>query len=125
MSLLVAILLPICLIAFCFFLFVGVDDAVHVFRLESPAREVRIVSRSSVSAELDVASPDIRRLGVSVSRVVLSGDDASIVVGCGDASLVDGFHACEETHRRTDGDARVPATVTGQRGLCQPALLPQ
>jgi hypothetical protein len=30
MSLLVAISLLICLIAFCFFLFVGVDDAVHV-----------------------------------------------------------------------------------------------
>jgi hypothetical protein len=30
MSLLVAISLLICLIAFCFFLFVGVDDALHV-----------------------------------------------------------------------------------------------
>ena len=34
-----------------------VDDTVHVFRLQSPGREVRIVSRSSVPAELDVASP--------------------------------------------------------------------
>ena len=88
-----------------------VDDTVHGFRLESPAREVRIVSRSSVPVELDVASADIRRLGVSVSRVVLSSDDIDIVVGCGDTSLVDGFHACEGTHRWTDGKARVPAKL--------------
>jgi hypothetical protein len=86
-----------------------VDDTVHVFRLDSPAREVRIVSRSSVPAELDVTSADIRRLGVNVSRVVLSGDDVNIVVGCRDTSLMDGFHASEGTHRWTDGDARVPA----------------
>jgi hypothetical protein len=86
-----------------------VDDTVHVFRLENPAREVRIVSRSSVPAELDLASADVRRLGVNVSRVVLSSDNVNIVVGCGDTSLVDGFHACEETHRWTDGDALVPA----------------
>ena len=85
-----------------------VDDTVHVFRLENSACEVRIVSRSSVPAELDVASSDIRRLGVNVSRVVLSSDDVNIVVGCGDTSLVDGFHASEDTHRWTDGDARVP-----------------
>jgi hypothetical protein len=86
-----------------------VGDTVHVFRLERPAREVRIVSRSSVPAELDVKSPDIRRLGVNLSRVVLSSDHVNIIVGCRDTSLVDGFHASEGTHRWTDGDARVPA----------------
>jgi hypothetical protein len=86
-----------------------VDNTVHVFRLQSPAREVRIVSRSSVPAELDVAFIDIRRLGVNVSRVILSSDDVNIVVGCRDTSLVDGFHASEESHRWTDGDARIPA----------------
>jgi hypothetical protein len=86
-----------------------VDDTVHVFRLQSPGREVRIVSRSSVPAELDAAFTDIRRLGVNVSRVVLSSDDVNIVVGCRDTSLLDGFHASEESHRWTDGDARIPA----------------
>jgi hypothetical protein len=86
-----------------------VDDTAHVFRLKSPAREVRIVSRSSVPAELDVGFIDIRRLGINVSRVVLSSDNVNIVVGCRDTSLVDGFHASEESHRWTDGDARIPA----------------
>jgi hypothetical protein len=86
-----------------------VGDTVHVFRLERPAREVRIVSRSSVPAELDVKSPDIRRLGVNLSRVVLSSDHVNIIVGCRNTSLVDGFHAGEGTHRWTNGDAHVPA----------------
>ena len=44
-----------------------------------------------------------------VPNTAPSSGDVNIVVGCRDASLVDGFHASEGTHRWTDGDARVPA----------------
>jgi amino acid transporter len=47
-SLLVAISLLICLIAFCFFLFVGVDDAVHV------SEEIDEVG---ITGEVTVVSP--------------------------------------------------------------------
>ena len=48
MRLLVAISLLVCLIAFCFFLFVGVDDAVHV------SEEIDEVG---ITGEVTVVSP--------------------------------------------------------------------
>ena len=77
------------------------------FRLRQQPTEVRMLSRVSIPAEVQ-ASTDTRRLGVSVARLVLSGDGASVNVGHRHPLLIDGFHAAEATHRWTDGSARVP-----------------
>jgi hypothetical protein len=57
-SLLVAISLLICLIAFCFFLFVGVDDAVHV------SEEIDEVG---ITGEVTVVSPPRRPTVTQIS----------------------------------------------------------
>jgi hypothetical protein len=70
-SLLVAISLLICLIAFCFFLFVGVDDAVHV------SEEIDEVG---ITGEVTVVSPPRRptiEAGSSVGVGGLSGEVAA------------------------------------------------
>jgi Hint domain/von Willebrand factor type D domain len=77
------------------------DGTSYRFRLPQPPRELRIVSR--------VWDDQSECLGVGLSRIVLSGDDSTIIVGHHDASLRDGFHAAEATHRWTNGDAHVPA----------------
>jgi len=71
------------------------------FHLARPPRELRIVSR--------VWDDEGERLGICLSRIVLSDDDSMVVIGHSNASLCDGFHAAEATHRWTDGDACVPA----------------
>jgi hypothetical protein len=87
----------------------AVHGCVYRFRLARPPAALRIVSRSSIPAEVEVASTDVRRLGVNLLRMTLSSETVSLTVGHADSSLVDGFHAAETTHRWTDGDARVPA----------------
>jgi hypothetical protein len=84
---------------------------VYRFRLDEAPGDVRIVSRSSIPAEIDVSSIDIRQLGVNVSRIILENDSLCIVVGHNNPSLVDGFHEAEVTHRWTDGDARIPVKL--------------
>lgn len=86
----------------------SVDDMVYLFRLEKPPGEVRIVSRSSIPAEVAVTHADTRRLGVGVLRIVLRDEHLSIVVEHQNPALVDGFQAPEATHRWTGGDARIP-----------------
>ena len=73
MRLLVAILLLICLIDFCFFLFVGVDDAVHV------SEEIDEVG---ITGEVTVVSPPRRptiEAGSSVGVGGLSGEVAAFL----------------------------------------------
>ncbi len=63
MSLLVAISLLICLIAFCFFLFVGVDDAVHV---------LKEIDEVGITGEVTVVSPPRNLLSKPVQVLVLA-----------------------------------------------------
>jgi Hint domain len=78
------------------------------FRLPQQPADVRMLSRSSIPAEVQDLSTDQRRLGVSLSRLVLSGDHATVTLGYRHPLLSDGFHAAEATHRWTDGNAGIP-----------------
>ena len=80
----------------------------HRFRLRQQPRDVRLLSRSSIPAEVQAPSSDRRRLGVSLLRLVLTGADATVTVKHRHPLLRDGFHAAEATHRWTDGSARIP-----------------
>jgi hypothetical protein len=53
-------------------------------------------------------SRDIRRLGVPVERIRMFDADMLVDTGHGHAALCEGFHEDEETHRWTDGVARIP-----------------
>ncbi len=69
-----------------------------------------LASHSTVPAEVVADSSDIRRLGVPVERIVLHDADLSIEAWHGHAALQEGFHEDENTHRWTDGLARLPET---------------
>jgi hypothetical protein len=71
------------------------------FTLDEPEAEIRLVSRAIVPAEARM-SPDQRRLGIAVSRILLDGADVSL----DHWSLRDGWHEPEASWRWTDGSAR-------------------
>jgi len=81
-----------------------------VYRFEIPAgaRTVWLASRDMVPAEVLPESRDIRRLGVPVERIRMFDADMLVDTGHGHAALCEGFHEDEETHRWTDGVARIP-----------------
>ncbi len=94
---------------------------VHVFRLGSKPRRVRLRSRSAVPQELGVAR-DQRELGIAVRRLVLMQARRR---RCVEASVLEdeGYHAYEETDgiRWTNGDALVPLELFA--GMSGPAML--
>ncbi len=78
----------------------------HSFRLPARTDTIRLLSRSSVPAEIREDSDDDRKLGVAVSRVALDGQALALT----DARLLAGWHAAEYSGaepawRWTDGDA--------------------
>jgi hypothetical protein len=85
-----------------------VDGLTYRFRLTETPNELRILSRSSVPAEV-TASTDIRQLGVNLRSLVLKSDHITCVVEHNHPILTDGYHEDEGTHRWTDGDASIPA----------------
>jgi hypothetical protein len=74
----------------------------------SQPTEVRIVSRSSVPAEIMTISTDTRRLGVNLSRLVLKDDYITLDVDHRHPALINGFHEAETMRRWTDGGGRIP-----------------
>ena len=76
----------------------------HGFVLPEGARDVRIMSRTTVPAELRSDTDDRRQLGVAVVRLVVDGTEIAL----DDARLSDGWHAAEDGWRWTQGDAIVP-----------------
>ncbi len=81
------------------------------FDIAQSARDVRMVSRSAVPAEIDPASADRRRLGVAMAGLTLSGNGLSIDVLAGEKLLSDGFYPADGGHRWTNGAAQVPAAL--------------
>ena len=88
----------------------AVRGRLHQFLLPAAARQVRIVSRTGIPAEMEPrrgrhARRDCRRLGVCVGGIVLDGR----LLALDDCALGAGFHAVEqhgrERWRWTDGDA--------------------
>ena len=88
----------------------GEAIAKELYRFMVPAgsRAVWLASRSAVPHEVEPGSPDRRRLGVLIRRIVLCEDDLRIEIGHGHPSLRDGFHDDEGEQRWTDGLARLP-----------------
>jgi hypothetical protein len=86
----------------------AVTANIYRFELDGASREVWIASHSFVPAEREAASRDIRRLGVPLERIILSDVGLSIEVSHSHSAFCDGFHADEESHRWTDGCARIP-----------------
>jgi hypothetical protein len=78
------------------------------FAVPAGARQVHIVSRSVVPADVDPANGDHRRLGICFSAMSLRDDGFTLDLGPGYAGFTTGFHAAEEGHRWTQGDAALP-----------------
>jgi hypothetical protein len=87
-------------------------DGVYAFQLPGWPREVRVVSRSAVPAELGLAR-DPRILGVAFRRVMLWRGAELRLIEAWDTSLGEGFHRFEPGNgvRWTDGDANLPAAL--------------
>jgi Hint domain-containing protein len=87
----------------------AVDGARYRFAVPGGSAALSLSSRSAVPAEVDACSRDRRRLGVPVERICLYDDaDFLLEAAHGHAALRDGFHRDEDTHRWTDGLARLP-----------------
>jgi hypothetical protein len=84
------------------------DDTGVCFTVPAGARQVHIVSRSVIPADLDPGCGDHRCLGVPLSGVVLRDDTSVLEFGPGHAGFVTGFYAAEPTHRWTSGNALLP-----------------
>ncbi len=78
------------------------------FAVPAGARQINIVSRSVVPADIDPASSDRRHLGVCLHGLSLHDDSFSLDVGPNYAGLQTGFHGGEEGRRWTSGDAVLP-----------------
>ena len=78
------------------------------FAVPAGARQVRIVSRSVIPAELDPANGDLRQLGVCFSGLSLRDGGFAVDLAPGYAGFTAGFHAAEDGHRWTDGNALLP-----------------
>jgi hypothetical protein len=87
-----------------------VDGQSHLFKLPQTPNQVRILSRSSIPAEV-TGSSDLRRLGVNLCQLVLKSDHIIFTVEHNHPGLIDGYHADEPTHRWTDGDASIPSAL--------------
>ena len=86
----------------------AVEENFYSFAIPAGSGAIWLASRSAVPAEVEAASPDRRRLGVLVERIVLREDELRTEIGCGHASLRQGFHDRESGYRWTDGMARLP-----------------
>ncbi len=74
------------------------------FDVPARARDVRLVSRAMVPAQLRPESRDHRRLGVAVTALAIDG----CAIPLDDPALADGWHDGEPDLRWTDGDAALP-----------------
>ena len=68
-------------------------------------------SPRAVPDETEAAGGDVRRLGVAIERIVLSGAGLTLDVPHSHIGLCDGFHAAESAHRWTNGGARLPQSL--------------
>ncbi len=85
----------------------------HMFHIPRNARPVRLLSRSSVPAEVIGPFVDDRRtLGVAVDKLVLWTGLQDVVVPIGSPGL-GGWHAEEGTHRWTNGQAELDLPDAG------------
>ena len=82
------------------------------FAVPAGARQVHIVSRSVVPADLDPANGDRRRLGICFSALSLRDDGFTLDLAPGYAGFTTGFHAAEAGQRWTQGDAALPEDLT-------------
>ncbi len=87
-----------------------VHGQTYVFDLPLLGTPVRLVSRSSVPAELGLVR-DFRALGVPVAGIAAISDSRANVLEASDERFADGFHdhEAEGDIRWTDGDAELPA----------------
>ncbi|HEX3864938.1 MAG TPA: Hint domain-containing protein [Stellaceae bacterium] len=86
----------------------SLTERVARFELPPGSEAVWLCSQSLIPAESDPTSFDIRRLGVALQYLVLSDGDVSVEVRHSHPGFADGFHADENSHRWTDGRARIP-----------------
>ena len=84
------------------------EDDAYRFQIPAGSRTACLVSRSIVPAQIDPRSRDTRRLGVALRCITFYDGDFTIEAWHGHALLRDGFHDNEDTHRWTDGRARLP-----------------
>jgi hypothetical protein len=87
------------------------DGRVHRFAVSAGAREISIASRSGIPCLAEAYSPDERRLGVPLERLVLRGTGYCIEITHDCAALTTGFYRDEGTHRWTDGCALLPGAL--------------
>jgi len=82
------------------------------FVVPASARDVRLVSETSVPAHIVPGSSDNRRLGVALAALTIDdGLTGARAVELDDARLDEGFYAANSGARWTDGSAVLPADL--------------
>ena len=96
------------------------NDRTYTFVLPAAGAELRILSRSTVPAEIDRHTNDWRRLGLCVSKVVLRSGARHCVIPADHPSLNRGWHSVEQDGpvcwRWTAGDAVLTVPPSMQPG---------
>jgi hypothetical protein len=87
-----------------------IEGARYRFRLSRPPFDLRIVSRRAAPRAIG-QSHDLRRLGVALRSLTLSGAELTMTLPFDSPLLCDGFHGAEERERLrwTDGNAAFPS----------------
>lgn len=88
-----------------------IDSLTYRIDLIHPSANVMLVSNAMVPAEYDAASRDRRRLGLDIASLEVETMGGSRTIGLGEPRLRAGWHDDEETHRWTNGEALVPASL--------------
>lgn len=96
------------------------DSRATIFVLPATSAELRILSRSTVPAEIDRHTNDWRRLGLCVSKLVFRSGARQCVIPVDHPSLNRGWHSVEHDGpvcwRWTAGDAVLPVPASMRSG---------
>jgi hypothetical protein len=93
---------------------VRMDRGWYAFPIPGGVRDMRIVSRAGIPADLDPQSNDTRRLGVMIDRLIIRCRQREREFALRDRALAEGFHPPDSNGltnaRWTDGNARLRLT---------------
>ncbi len=93
------------------------DGLRYAFDIPAGARSIRLISRVGAPTDME-GSTDRRVLGLPVARLVARSFEGEFELAHDDASLIQGFHYAETTHRWTLGDAALPNALVERFANC-------
>jgi PKD repeat protein len=88
-----------------------IDSTTYRIDLAYPDANLVLVSNAMVPAEYDAASRDRRRLGLDIAALEIETTTGIRTIDRDEPALRAGWHIDEATHRWTNGEAMIPASL--------------